>query len=329
MRFVVLLTALGFSLFSFSQSSMPVASEEALTNAGTLATSTEYTSPRNINDVAPDLIPLLRANFTVKDADHVANGVAMRNRTSGTIHLRGVPNGSTVALALLYWNFIDNNKVGPTSMPALFNGNLVTGTRTADSDDPCWVLGGGGSHSYVANVTSFVNTTSHPNQDYDVVLLFSGVTVTSGENPWPSQLQSVRPEGATLIVIYQNNNTLGEVNVYHDLNNSMFTGIANFGFSHSPAPSFAADLFTTIGADGQLGGGLSRTVANETTTFNGVQIAGPPITHTNWDGSDGWPLVQLWDTHTHQVTLGTATSLVTFQSFGDCLVPVAFVLDAN
>ncbi len=42
-------------------------------------------------------------------ADHVANGIALRSRTEGTIHLRGAPVPSRVLAALLYFNFSDES----------------------------------------------------------------------------------------------------------------------------------------------------------------------------------------------------------------------------
>src|SRR5215470_16860468 len=58
-------------------------------------------------------------------ADHVANGVAMRNRTSGTIALRGAPVPSRILAALLYVNFSDGSREGQRTVPVLFDGNLV------------------------------------------------------------------------------------------------------------------------------------------------------------------------------------------------------------
>ncbi len=85
-----------------------------------------------------------------------------------------------------------------------------------------------------------------------------------------------------------------------------------------------------VGADGQRGQGHDNTASNELSFFNNNQIAGPPVASSDWDGSDGWPLVQLWDTHTHRVTLKGDVSQVDYQAGGnDCLVPVAFVIDAN
>ena len=39
--------------------------------------------------------------------------------------------------------------------------------------------------------------------------------------------------------------------------------------------------------------------------------------------------MQLWDTHTHDVKLNGSVSSVRYQASGDCLVPVAFVIDAD
>ena len=76
------------------------------------------------------------------------NGIAMRNRTAGTIHLRGAPVPSKVLVALLYFNFSDGSRDGQRNVPVLFNANRVIANKTGDHDDPCW--GMAGNHSYVA-----------------------------------------------------------------------------------------------------------------------------------------------------------------------------------
>lgn len=258
-------------------------------------------------------------------ADHVANGIAMRNRTAGTIHLRGAPVPSKVLAALLYFNFSDGSRDGPRNIPVLFNGNRIVANKTADHDDPCW--GMAGNHSYVADVTQLVPIGGHLNQDYQVVIQFDAETTTTGENPWPlDPNQKVRVEGASLIVVYRTQDTTGPVFLYDALNNSMFAVTAQFDLQHT---SLAGDgRLTMVGADGQRGIGHT-TIGNELTFFNGSQIAGPPVASSDWDGSDGWPLPQLWDTHTHNGTLNGSISSVRYQGSLDCLVPVAFVIDAD
>lgn len=79
------------------------------------------------------------------------------------------------------------------------------------------------------------------------------------------------------------------------------------------------------GACGALAG--LDVASNELTFFDGAQIAGPPVAASDWDGADGLTLPQLWDTHTHEVRIGNAVSVVDYMQAADCLVPVGFVLD--
>ena len=260
-------------------------------------------------------------------ADHVANGIALRNRIEGTIRLRGAPVPSKVLAALLYFNFSDGSREGLRNVPVLFNANRIVADKTGDHDDPCW--GMAGNHSYLADVTQLVPIGGHLNQDYQVVLQFDADTSTTGQNPWatPEPGQKIRVEGATLVVVYRTPDTTGPVFVYDAINNSMFSGTAQFDLLH---PNLAATgRFTMVGADGQRGLGYDNIASNELTFFDGLQIAGPPVASSDWDGSDGWPMPQLWDTHTHNVKLNGSISSVRYQASGDCLVPVAFVIDAD
>ena len=261
-------------------------------------------------------------------ADHVANGIAMRNRIAGTIHLRGAPVPSKVLTALLYFNFSDGSREGRRNVPVLFNANRVVADKTSDHEDPCW--GMAGNHSYVADVTRLVPIGGALNQDYQVVIQFDSDTSTTGQNPWspPEPGQKVRVEGATLVVVYRTQDTTGSLFIYDAVNNSMFAGTAQFDLLHPGLTG--AGRFTMVGADGQRGlGGHDNLASNELTFFDGNQIAGPPVASSDWDGSDGWPLPQLWDTHIHNVSLDGSLSSVRYQSSGDCLVPVAFVIDAD
>lgn len=292
------------------------AQSEQSSEAGTSAWNQSTEGRLLPQDVKMDVVP----TYEFDRADHVANGVALRNRTSGTISLRGVPLGSDVLLALLYWNFSDGNPIGSRQQPVLFDGNLILGQKTADSADPGWNMAG--NHSYVADVTRFVGHLGHPNQDYVVVLVFDDSTSTTGQNPWaPFEVQTVRAEGATLVVIYRNSASSGELFVYDTLSGSEFYGSGVFYLHHTNVSGPAK--LTMAGADGQL------RVPGELTFFDGQQIAGCPVTNSDWDGSDGWPLPQLWDTHTHAVSVSVNPSAVEYQASGDNVVPVVFILDMN
>ena len=330
----------GFAIFTQALGrTWPIA--PLLFTLSTAATAQELRAEDQINvGVAKSASPQVRRNAetekalkveptrTFEYADHAANGIAMRNRTAGTIHLRGAPVPSKVLAALLYFNFSDGSRNGQRNVPVLFNGNKVIASKTGDHDDPCW--GMAGNHSYVADVTQLVPIGGDLNQDYQVVLQFDVETSTTGQNPWasPEPNQKVRTEGASLVVVYRTKDTTGPVFVYDALSNSMFSLTAQFDLLHPTLANLGR--FTMVGADGQRGfAGYDNIGSNELTFFDGNQIAGPPVASSDWDGSAGWPLPQLWDTHTHFVKLDGSISSVRYQASGDCLVPVAFVIDAD
>ncbi|UJS16063.1 MAG: DUF3344 domain-containing protein [Candidatus Jettenia sp.] len=297
------------------------------TDTGVLSLALEPKLP-NEKTIAP--------NVTISNAGHVANGIALADKTSGWISLRGVPNGSTIVRAFLYWNFSDTNATGFGGSAVVFNGNRVNGFKRADNSDTCWQFIG--NHTYRANVTPFIPA-NNPNIDYKVVINFNGTTTTKGRDPMSTDdIGSRMLKGATLIAVYSDESTTGkQVRIYDALSDSKFDHTGTFTFTH-PALS-GSGLFTMCGADGQRGGYLKAhenefNLSNEKTTFNGTQIAGPPLVTSDWDGSTGLPLPQLWDVHTHPVTLSGTSSVVIYTSpdtdirvTADCLIPVAFVLE--
>jgi hypothetical protein len=261
--------------------------------------------------------------FKAERVSHVANGVALRNRTRGYIHSRGVPLKSEVVRSFLLWNLSDSSEKGADSMPVLFDGNLVVGRKTADNTDPCW--GRAGNHSYIADVTEYTDQTGGPNQDYEVTLAFSADTSTSGQDPWVSfDGSKTLLEGASLVVIFRNEGTQGPLYLFAPPGDNMFLASASYVL---PSPGLGRGLFTMIGGDGQRGSSHSNFASNELTFFDGLQIAGPPVAASDWDGSDGLTLPQLWDTHTHEVQIDNPTSQVDYVQNVDCLVAVGFVLD--
>jgi len=133
-------------------------------------------------------------------------------------------------------------------------------------------------------------------------------------------------------------------------------GLAGTEFASKPSPDFSytisqvpatgngRSIFTEIGADGQTGtypNALEGFLSFKSTKLNSTVIAGPGATNANnavdpnndsdWNGSDGGPLNQLWDTHSHDVTgllkLGDNSISIYDASDGeDCLVGIANVL---
>jgi len=101
-------------------------------------------------------------------------------------------------------------------------------------------------------------------------------------------------------------------------------------------------LFDNFGYDGQIGTSRTITASNETTTVQGfpggvsVLVAGPggETGDSDWDGSSGWPLPQLWDDTGHDISNAlmpvTDTDVsVTYVPFGDCLGLVGSVISTQ
>ncbi len=267
--------------------------------------------------------------------DFVANGVALRNRAQGVIHLRGIPEGAKVINAYVWWGIQTNNAVGsPPGSSIYFNGNKIFGAKTCSTLDPCW--GNTSFSAYRGRVTNFVPATE-PNGDYLVTIRNPAAVNTTGDDPWPTPVEKRKFEGATMVVVYSYDGLPNRwVSLYDIGVCSMFSGSYTATLSH-PASSGTNVLFGAWGADGQRGSSHSDSAARETTSFNTVQIAGagapaPRTTASDWNGSDGFPLPQLWDTHVHNVSglvRSPTSSTVDYVAGGDCLVPVGFALSSD
>jgi hypothetical protein len=259
--------------------------------------------------------------------DHVAAGVSLRNRGGGEINLRGAAEGGVAVKALLYWDILAANP--PASMTVSINGVAVTGKLIGQGPDPCW--GAGANGAYQADVPLYL-LYNGINGDYKV----SGFPSSkgTGANPWEFSGPQPMAEGATLVVIYRNPapNAFATTHIYEaPVSGTMFTGNFSAVLAGLSATGTTAK-FTSIGADGQVGGGLSasNSVTAETSFFQGTQIAGPSglDNDSDWNGHDGGPLNQLWDTRSHLVPIknGSTSVPISYVSQGDCLVTVAFVL---
>jgi hypothetical protein len=168
--------------------------------------------------------------------------------------------------------------------------------------------------------------------------------VTNNSNPW-SPLVSTLPlsEGTSLVVIYSHSSlpSSSQLYLYHGphFNSSTLTITTNF----SPTiPTHTVLKHTRIGADGQVGTGIKPYAAStdEKTyigpnTTNLVLIRGSGSARnltSDFNGFDGWPLNQLWDTNTDDITgtiaAGAGSYVTRYVSGGDCIEVVAQILSA-
>ncbi len=301
--------------------------------------------------------PVTFLTFTGR-VDHAAAGTGLRNFDSGTIRLRGIPAGSTVVRAFLYWAMIcPVGAVCPPVVPIEFEGRTIDSRLFCTGAQPCWVAGAS-LGAYLADVTGLMPGTTTAvvankviNGDYQISRFPFNASERDGRDPWvPATTLTPKVEGATLVVVYSNPSLpiTGRVYLHHGCD--FFVGTLNVSNALAPvAPSPIAFVRSTrFGADGQVGTSTNASPAfsEEKTFFGGpsancaaaalTQIAGDGSARnhdSDWNGSDGGPLNQLWDTHTTTVTgllgAGAANYCVRYVANGDCMNAIGYVLSVR
>lgn len=281
---------------------------------------------------------IVAEKLLVGGLDHLAAGTGTRNAGYGTIRLRGAPPGARLVAAFLYWGDI---VAGPAPLAANvnFEGRRVTGRLIGSTTQPCW-NGGGVFALYRAVVSHLVPR--EIDGDYQVDGFASNLV--DGRDPWAS-VNNTLPlaEGASLVVLFTERNIPRSARLYFTHGPVFFFGQVDIVQGLFPGlPAHAQLKLTRIGADGQGGFGLRAvTPISDERTFVGpavpalTQIRGTGSTlHTDsdWNGDDGGPLNQLWDTHTDDITgtVGAAAPsyVVRYRSFGDCIEAAVHILGA-
>ncbi|MET0649141.1 MAG: hypothetical protein ABW208_21225 [Pyrinomonadaceae bacterium] len=265
--------------------------------------------------------------------DHVANGVGTRNSRSNTIRLRGVPPGATAVRAYLYWGTLQA-AAAPTQT-AVFNGTPVTGTLIGAAGPTCW--GPGVFAAYRASVIALIS----PGINRDYVITGLPTSLADGRSPWFGPAPLPLSEGASLVVIYSHSSVPPGAQVFINNGAAFFFNLININNPLGGVLNPYSRLkHTRIGGDGQSGFGTSSFLAatNERTFlgFPFTQIKGPgsPFNiDSDWNGDDGAPLNQLWDTHTDSfgqiLPPGVGNYVVQYAAGGDCIFAVAHVLSTQ
>jgi hypothetical protein len=275
-------------------------------------------------------------------AQFSSGGVALRNRGTGSISISGVL--TPVKAAYIYWAVITSGaataadekvmveRLSPTPASATVT---VTGTLLGTGGTPCWT---GNTISVFRGVVP--TTVATGNGLYKVTLLAGAGGSTAGGDPWVGTPVLPLMEGASIVIV--GTGTSAQRVVLYDTGIAGKTFHGNPGFSYSLTLPVAATgkltLFDSIGADGQHG--ISRTAepgfSDESTEINGVFIAGPfsLFNDSDWNGSSGEPLTQLWDDVGHDITSATPSGTKVLnvaignegESTFDCMTPVANVV---
>lgn len=266
-------------------------------------------------------------------------GVALRNRGAGNISVSGVVGAAKAAL--IYWAVITNGPpAAPESaiqvqqlFPAVSPNVTLPGIVVGSGTPPCWP--GTVITVFRARIPPAVAT---GNGSYQITLNKGASGLTNGSDPWLGAPVLPLFEGASMVMV---GDGAGTVAIYD-------TGLAGNTFTASPAAFMYSlvlpvaapgnlTLLDNIGADGQQGSSRTSIFATEATTINGVNVAGPGSTYndSDWNGSSGYPIPQLWDDTGHDITKATPAGTamlnvaITDNPGGDCLTPVANVVQVQ
>lgn len=260
--------------------------------------------------------------YTVVCGDYVAAGVGMRGTGSGTIAMSGVPSGSTIVKAFLYWAIIDDTE-GTNFKNGVVDGTPITGTLIGTDDDPCWTPQI--TYAYRADATALVRARASANGAYSLSGFATGPALP--QNVYGEATTAPLNEGASLVVVFSNPASAIREIVIYDGADTIDSGVSSVstvmtGFTASAAPSAKT---TYIVADGQ-------DHFSDDTVFNGVTIASDLSSlgdTTSFEGSDG----KLWDTDTYDVSTyvsaGDTSITVKLQRGTDCLVHIAQVFSVT
>jgi hypothetical protein len=299
-------------------------------------------------DLTKPLTSTIGLTASYANASYGTGGVALRNRHTGSIHISGV-SGTTQA-AWLYWSVLLQNptatqvsNVGhvtitrqfPTGAP-LPSSVTLNGTLIAVGGDPCW--GSTGTYVFRARVP---NTVATGNGLYKITLRAGASGLTDGEDPWDGNVVFPLFEGASLVVVGTGTNSVGLLD--GQAGTTFISGYSNYYQLPAAVSSSSQVLLDNFGYDGQIGTSrsINPAVSNETTTAQGwpggasVLVAGPggETGDSDWDGSSGWPLPQLWDDTGHDISnafaAGDTFVLVSYSSGNDCIGTVGAVVSVS
>lgn len=278
-------------------------------------------------------------------ATAVAAGVGLRNRAGGAIEVSGLPGDARVLHAFLYWNVIsrgDPPEAAARMTVRRIGGGVrtVAGTVVGTGRSPCW--DGDRNTVYRARLPLSLAT---GNGTYLLTLPEGVAGRSDGGTPWSAMGGTVTPphyNGASLILVAERWG--GAVLIYDaPLAGTEFRGEGLAYEMAIPAEARGRRLtqLWTVNSDGQTGSGLRDYLgsAQEATLVNGAAISGqipgspaPVVLDSDWNGRDGGPVTQLWDTAMHNVSgavnrLSTSARVeVRQRERPDCLVAVAAML---
>lgn len=292
-------------------------------------------APARAAALAQRAIPSIPAAASFANARYGTGGVGLRNRGGGSIEVSTVTG--PVKAAYLYWAVISNGTPPSASgrpsisrrIPTASSATALTGTVIGTGPSPCWP--GNVITVFKASVPSSV---ANGAGTYEVKFPSGAGGSTAGGDPWVVTPQLPLLEGASLVIVGPASDGTSVAVYDQGLAGTTFSSALSYSLPLPKKANGQLAIIDFIGADGQHGFGrpADSSASNEVTRINGSAIAGTgsPYRDSDWNGSAGLPLPELWDTTSHVVTSlvkSGATKLdVSFTAQGDCLTPVANVV---
>lgn len=228
--------------------------------------------------------------------DVVADGVGLKDSTSGTINDFNVPG--TIEQAYLFWAGYDDNSGDKEVDLTRDSDPLTTVTLTAGASEtygPDWWFGSYDHYVYVKDVTSYVQTGPH---DYTIS------DVSMGEN-----------YGAGLMVVYQHASLPNSVvKIYYGLDSFHFL----FGTPRGPDSEVVCVDIDAVGYTREMSftlfvGGLEHDNRPNDIWYQTGEVSDPIPTDLIGTGTaidgDGWPYPlgaydgNEWDTYTNSISV--------------------------
>jgi len=298
---------------------------------------------------SPPITTPLSPSQIIPSATYATAGIALRNRGAGNISISGFVGAPTVAY--IYWAVLCPTSGCPVPstqieieqlFPGVVGPVLLAGTQIGMGPTPCW--GAGNVVVFRAPVPLAIAT---GNGSYQITIPPGGQAIVNGASPW-SAFALPTWEGASLVLIGPSPSGVGTVSIYDvGLAGNMFVPVPAFNYTLAlpvPVPAGSSTFLDNIGADGQhfVPRAAILPVSDETTSINAVPIAGPGSQYndSDWNGSAGFTLTELWDDTAHDITaaapagtnllkvsIGSAAASTGTTGFpADCLVTVANIV---
>ncbi len=244
----------------------------------------------------------------------VAAGMGQRNSDTGTIEVRGAPPESQLVASWLVWGVITRDPDDPLIKMAFIDDVSVTGQEFGRTDEPCWETDALQDTRFLAlwaDVTSILE--GKINGDFAVSI--SGSSIIDGRDPWTGPGQTAPldrghlVEGASLVTVFADPSVARDAKVILHKTTDLMIGAANYDLNVPTLPAATHVQQLRIGGDGQkqnLDQALApfkTSIAFDDGPFLVLRGAGSPIdVYADWQGTDGGPINQLWDTQLTSVS---------------------------